>query len=260
MSTELTTNKEFETWLDENYWFEDAYCLNFIANEELNNISLTLAYQIKGTYEAGSERIRRVFELVAENPRDLPDITKIIFNPEHCMEGIELVETPEGIKFSLDIPRKLDIFCKKLSISQKQDLVDTVKPWVSETELFVHVVEGAAIPKPETWVSWFKGDGVDLSWRYYGGDPRESSAIPERNYEGWYLQELSAIPTTSEGLFFQHLKKQGDNLGFHVRRTEFSDRCWRLFEKYLLNIESTKISCGNCKFTRREWEKYLIEA
>ena len=104
---------------------------------------------------------------------------------------------------------------------------------------------------------WFKEDGVDISWRYYSGEARNSSSIPNGNYEGWYLQELSAIPKTTAGLFFQHLKTESDNLGFHVKRSEFDDRYWLLFEKYLLRLNSLKISCGNCKLSHEEWESYL---
>lgn len=259
MSIKLSSQEELESWLDENYWFQDGYCLGFTVRQEAKEVVLTLAHQIKGTYEANSERVRRVFEITAVDVSEIPEVDSNDFSSEHCMEGVDVIDSSEGITFSLDVPKILNITCNKIVVDEKEKLVDIVKPWVSDNELFVQVNDNSSIPNAEVWVNWFSEDGAEVSWRYYSGEARESSTIPGGNYEGWYLQELSAISTTREGLFFQHLKTESDSLGFHVRRNEFSDHCWLLFEKYLLNIKGLNISCGNCEFNHQEWESYLSD-
>jgi len=257
MSIKLSSQKKLESWLDENYWFQDGNCLGVTIRNEVKEIDLTLAYQIKGTYEANSERISRVFKITVVDILEISEIESNDFNPEHCMEGFESFDSDEGIKFSIDLPKKLNITCKSIFVSEKDELIDIVKPWFSDIEIFVQVNDSSSVPNAKVWVNWFKEDGVDVSWRCYGGKARESSSIPNGNYEGWYLQEISAISRTTEGLFFQHLKTEGDSLGFHVRRNEFSDRYWLLFEKYLLKICDLKIYCGNCKLNHQDWESYL---
>ena len=257
MSIELSSQEELKSWLGENYWFQDGYCLGLMVSPETKTVVLTLAYQTKGTYEANSERVRRLFQITAVDVSAIPEIDSNDFSSEHCMEGVDVPDSSDSITFSLDVPKILNITCKRIIVTEKDNLIDIVKPWFSDNELFVQVRDNSNIPNAETWVHWFKEDGVDISWRYYSGEARNSSSIPNGNYEGWYLQELSAIPKTTAGLFFQHLKTESDNLGFHVKRSEFDDRYWLLFEKYLLRLNSLKISCGNCKLSHEEWESYL---
>ncbi len=256
MSVKFTSFKDFENWLETNNWFQDGCCLQAEHDKVNDKLVLILAYQINGTYEANSERTRRVFQIVADDIIDISQYEASDLNQEHCMEGIDLCENEEYIEFSLDIPKLLKVRCRRIYVTKKENLTDIVKPWLSETELFVDICK-AKMPSPADWVCWFNKYGADVSWRFYGGEARESNNVPSKNYDGWFIQESNAIQKTTEGLFFQHVNIEDGKTTFHVRRNEFSDATWVIFKRILLKFENAIISSGNCKLNCREWRHLL---
>ena len=251
MSKVFESNSEFSEWLDKNYWFEDGYCLEISHKENSNSISLKLAYQIAGTYEANTERTLRVFSLLAEGLKKHTESTEVDWLADHCMEGVELKESSH-ILFSLDTPKIIEVECERIIVTECENVVEIVEPWLSETEIFIRV-KSDSLPTPDDWLSWFNAWGHDLGWRYYSGELKETTAVPRESYDGWYLQEKQLIPKTTQGLFFRLCKKEGWGFSISFQRSELNDKVWKSLKKLLLEFSNVEIHCGNCKFNKEEW-------
>mgnify|MGYP007012666349 CR=1 FL=1 len=257
LSEIFENNSDFSEWLDSNYWFQDGYLLDYKLDKSKNVISLNLAYQVDGTYEANTERTLKVFSVSAEGVRKHTEIEKGEWSTDHCMEGLD-VKDSDFVLFTLDIPKSIEIECSRVIVQEEPNKIEMVQPWLSETELFISV-KGYTLPTPKEWLSWFKETGHILGWRYYSGELKCADSVPQKSYDGWYLQEISSIPKTSQGLFFRHCKQEGDKFDISLQRTELCDNVWNSLKIIFLRFQDVEISSGNCKFNREQWLEKINE-
>ncbi len=75
---------------------------------------------------------------MAEGLQKYSEDTDIDWSADHCMEGIELKES-NHILFSIDTPKIIQVECERITVSESKDVVEIVKPWLSDTEIFVNV-------------------------------------------------------------------------------------------------------------------------
>ena len=196
-----------------------------------------------------------MFLIKAENIIKSTDFSNEDVNPDHCMEGVDLDETTKNIKLLFSVPKPIEIECNKVTIAQKPNIVDTVEPWTSDTEIFF-TVKNKALPSPTDWLKIFKENGLDLGWRYYGGELKKVESIPVKTYDGWYLQELSEINKTNYGLFFQDCEEKEKSFTIHLQRSELSDTIWNTLLTALLRFPDIEIHSGNCTFDNEKWQKH----
>jgi len=95
----ISTLQELDKWLEENCWFEDGHVLSLwpepspAGHRSPCGVRLQLAHQVAGGWEAGGTRILRVFGVEANGVREWSISTPESYQPDHCMEGIERIET-----------------------------------------------------------------------------------------------------------------------------------------------------------------------
>ncbi len=257
MSEIFESNSDFSEWLDSNYWFQDGYLLDYKLDETKSTINLLLAYQINGTYEANTERTLRVFSVKAEGVSNFTVLKGGEWSPDHCMEGLDIKDS-NLVSFTLDVPKPIEIECRRVVVWEEPNKIEVVKPWLSETELFIYV-HGESLPTPTEWLRWFKEADHDLGWRYYSGDLKAPDIVPEQSYDGWFLQVVSRIPETSQGLFFRHCKHDGSSFDVAFQRSELSDDVWNSLKEIVLKFQDIEIHSGNCKFNNKQWAKIVDE-
>lgn len=256
MSEVFENNSDFGKWLESNYWFQDGYLLDYKVEDSKNIIYLKLAYQIEGTYEANTERTLKVFSLKAEGVSNNTELEEGEWSKGHCMEGLDIKDS-RIILFTLDVPKPVEIECGSVTITQEPNKIEHVDPWLSEIEIFISV-QGEKLPTPAEWLQWFSVQGHRLGWRYYSGEQKEASAIPQREYDVWYLQTVDQIPQTSQGLFFRNCKDNGWSFDISFQRTELSDDVWCSLKQMILRFKNIEIRSGNCKFNNEQWRNSVV--
>ena len=260
----IKTKYDFEKWLSENHWFADG---RLQATEPLPSLpghsvaseaTIELAYQIKGNYKANSKAVYRVFKLYLKGIEEyhIPEKESLI--PEHCMEGVELIELDDNIGFTLDVPLNFTIVCSEIIVEQLPDLIETVKPWLSEREIFARII-GESMLSPKDWVSLFMKKGHDVVWHIYSGEPKNVNEVPMDNYEGWYLQVKSDLDIKLQGIFFFSCKTEENGFRFQIQNQGASKELWHSAKTIIGKFNNVEVRCGNCEFTGPEWIETLIQ-
>ena len=252
LSEIFENNSDFSKWLDSNFWFQDGYLLDYRLDRTKNTSSLVLAYQIDGTYEANTERTLKVFSVNAEGISNCPSLDEGEWSADYCLEGLD-VKDSSHVLFTLDAPKPIEIECRRVIVQEEPNKIEVVKPWLSDNELFISVQE-RCLPTPLEWLHWFKDSGHNLGWRYYSGKLKDPDSVPQQSYDGWYLQDSSRIPETSQGLFFRHCKQDGNAFEISFQRTELCDNIWNSLKEIVLGLKNIEIRSGNCKFDNEQWE------
>jgi hypothetical protein len=259
--TIVKNNAELERWLDEHTWFEDAFAIRVDPDPSAANapdsIRLVLGEQVEGGYVAGTERGIQDYVLTAAEIRRSTLGPDLVFAPGNCCQGIEVVTTSEGVGFRIDVPGTLEIVCGSLLIEAQAQRREQVPPWISDRE-FGATVPGIAVPAPAQWVAWFRKVGAEVCWRMYGGEAREGPGDPS-NYEGWYLQEPSAIRGTAGGVFFFACREREGALVLQWQRGEVSDALWKASQQVIALLEPAEAWCGNCQFSAEEWRRFVTD-
>ena len=260
----ISTIEELDRWLDENCWFEDGHVLSLwpepsVAGNRLpSSVNLQLAYQIAGGWEAGGSRVLRVFGLEAIGVREWSLNTFDSYEPDHCMEGIDRIDTEEGLGLILDVPGRLSLKCSELLIESQFELNEQIKPSLSDHE-FSAAVTGQNLPSPGEWIERLRRLGLQAVWRRYGGQAEPTSQVPS-DYTGWLLQTQERIAEHPAGLFFSHCgpNKNGD-LVVHIQSCydNHSDALWVACGRVVGSLAGSVVRCGNCRLTGKQWLEYL---
>ena len=232
----IRTIEELDRWLEENCWFEDGYVLSLwpkpspSGNQPPSRATLQLAYQVSGGWEAGDTRILRVFGVEAIGVREWSTNTPDSYLPDHCMEGIERIETGEGLGLIFDVPGPVSLICSELVIERQPDRTEPIKPRPSDRE-FSAIVPSRTRPSPTEWIEWLRRLGLEAVWRRYGGEAEPASQVPD-DYTGWLLQTPKRIGESQAGLFFFHCgpnqNGRSGNPHTELLRQQFSGALGRL--------------------------------
>src|SRR5262245_29261108 len=98
---------------------------------------MVLAYQIEGDYTAHSIRVLRAYRLVTLRVHEYHLITEwTTISSEHCSEGIDALDSEGTIAFSIDLPAILTVRCEEVTIEKLPNIVETVKPYLSDGEVY----------------------------------------------------------------------------------------------------------------------------
>jgi hypothetical protein len=261
----LDTRTRFEQWLSENDWFEDARVLSLkpFPNPERRLIPLTvnmeIAYQIEGNYKAYSTRISRVFQLIATGIQEYQLSTGDTFSSEHWSNGIEILESDSPIAFQMDIPGTLTLCCEMLAVEQLPDLVETVRPWLSDRDVAAKI-PASAMPSPEEWIRLFKKHNLNVAWHIYGSESKPTSEVPPSDYEGWFLQVPEELCDEHQGLFFFGCKPDSVGFSVNIHNHNASTLLWHTAEVIIGQFQDVEVHCGNCEFHGSEWLEQLSKS
>jgi hypothetical protein len=260
----ISTIEELDRWLDENCWFEDGYVLSLwpkpspSGNQPHSRATLQLAYQVSGGWEAGDTRILRVFGVEAIGVREWSINTPDSYLPDHCMEGIDRIETGEGLGLIFDVPGPVSLICSELVIERQPDRTEPIKPKPSDRE-FSAIVPSRTRPSPTDWIEWLRRMGLEAVWRRYGGEAEPASQVPD-DYTGWLLQTPKRIGESQAGLLFFHCgPNQNGDLVIHIQ-SYYDNNCqglWAACGRVLGSMSGSVVRCGNCRLTGKQWLEYL---
>ena len=254
----IKTIDDFEKWLSENHWFADGRLQAYDpfpllpSSPSPSEATIELAYQIKGNYKAYSKAVYRVFKLNLKGLKEyhIPEEGSLI--PDHCMEGVELIESNQHIGFTLDVPLNFTIVCSEIIIEQLPDLIETVKPWLSDREVYAEVSE-RTLPKPEDWINLFKQKGHDVVWHIYSCESKDVNEVPVEKYEGWYLQTKTDLNLHHQGIFFFSCKNEKHGFRIQIQNQGASKELWHSAMIILGEFNNVEIHSGNCEFTGQKW-------
>lgn len=257
--TLVKSNAELERWLREHTWFEDALVVALSPDPTTgsapDSIRLVMGDLVSTSHVAGTEQRIQDYALTATAIRRSTLGPGLEFAPGNCGEGIEVVETDDGVAFRIDVPGVLEIACGSLLIEPLGVRSERVQPWISDRE-FGATIPGVPVPSPQQWVAWFRETGREVCWRMYGGEAREHPA-DRGEYEGWYLQEPAKVGETSGGIFFFVCRVRDGALILQWQRGETSNEVWRAAQRVLALLEPARVWCGNCEFTGAEWSLFV---
>jgi len=266
----IQTASAFKEWLVENHWFADCHVLglNPLPSSSVgpppDTASMVVAYQIQGDYTAHSLRVLRVYRLVmlrvheyllVTDWKDIGIQINDAISSTHCSRGIDALDSEDTIAFSIDLPAILTVRCEEATIEQLPNIVETVKPWLSDREVYARV-PAARLPTPAQWVELFHEQGEEVAWHIYCEESKAISAVPQ-DYRGWFLQHTKFFGEGPQGLFFFACSSDKD--GFHVtiENSGASHRLWHTAKIILGRFTGVLIRCGNCTLTGTEWIEEL---
>ncbi|MDP4147008.1 MAG: hypothetical protein Q8936_21460 [Bacillota bacterium] len=254
--------RDFEEWLDDNYWFEDGYIAEITTHENehsnISSVEIRIGYQIDGTLNGATPITLKEYIIKASKIKLWTFINKTIYNPDNCISGIETIDECDGIGFEVDVPGSVKLVCDVITVEGPFLKKSIRKPWVSESFVYFNIKEGQ-IPKPSQWIHWLDQLGLDVSWRHGGSEAKLIEIVPYPDYSGWFLQETYKIPSTQFGVFFSNIGFKKGDLSLSIQKYDSNiDILWDAVNRILPeNIQKLEVLCGNCRFNRSEWLEYV---
>ena len=243
-----------ETWLDQNYWFEDGYISNI--ETDANGIQITIGFQLEGNYVAGEPQILKEYTIT---PNEI--VTWTYDSNVHqleelkCIESINLTDTGLGLRF--ETSPAIELICKSFYINDAKIINTQTKPWISERE-FSFSYESDELPHADFWIDAFKNFGIQMSFRIYADQERERNRIPYPDYSGLFLQRTDRLLISNKGIFFSSVTTNDKliNYTFELDDENLSEE-WMLLQKLIANWPQLKVTCGNVTFIGIEWKNYI---
>lgn len=259
----IDTREGLTAWLDSHQGFPDLFVLRMEPRPRTDGVpslpvvTLDLATQIDGGFEAGDKRTLRVFQLSAEsvetfwieNPRRY-DST---FCNDQGMRQLD-IDRP-GLQ--LDVPTRVQLVCGALTVRELDDRTEIIQPWIDDAELSAQV-RGHALPTPAEWVELFGREGVSVVWRRFGEGQQVVQSVPA-DYMGWYLQEPERLARTgSDGIFFFSASARPGAFVVHVQNHDPNNLdLWKALQRILAAYPDLEIRTGNCSLNAATWRSYL---
>lgn len=246
---------DLNKWLEENYYFENGHILSV----EQNPLAIVVGYNVKGNYKAHSEWHILAYRIAPNgllNPQGSFDVMPA---EEYYIDGIDPIKVEEGIGLEFCASSMFSLISQSLLISDPMLIKTTFKPWMHPTEIQI-TAPTEEIPKPSFWREKFLDRGIDIVFRYYSGEAKNSSEVPYPNYGGYFIQLSTRIEETREGILIDKIE-----LINHEMRASFSNKdphlqnAWIFLTSIIADIQNVKITCGNCEFTGEEWKQILQE-
>jgi len=250
------SSNEFETWLSEYNFLEDAYILA-VDKEPL---TVTIGCIISGNYRANSERQILPFSLQPEVivawdfDQKVPSIPN-----DYYVYGIQALQVADGIRLDFGDPADFSLVANRIKVTQLPVVIDTFRPWTSDREFYVtaNLIE---IPTPGFWLEQFKKRGEDISYRYIYGERKALAEIPYPDYSGYFFQLTARIAGTADGIFikFLSLKDQRFSVSFELWDKDLNSQ-FMILQQIVGEFKDVEIDCGNCIFSGPEWIQYLAD-
>jgi hypothetical protein len=250
------SSKEFETWLSEYNFLEDAYILA-VDKEPL---AITIGCIISGNYWANSERQILPFSLQPEVivawdfDQKVPNIPN-----DYYVYGIQTSQEANGIRLDFGDPADFSLITNRIKVTQLPIVIDTFRPCPSDREFYV-TANLTEIPTPGFWLEQFKKRGEDISYRYIHGERKALVEIPYPDYSGYFFQLTDRIADTANGVFikFLSLKDRRFSVSFELWDKDMKSQ-FTVLQQIVGELEEVEIHCGNCIFSGQEWSQYLAD-
>jgi hypothetical protein len=254
----IVTFSDLEAWLEDNHWLEEA-TLETVdplpSRERCTSVSLDLAMQIAGGYDAGELRVVGYYRIRCREIVEcsVPDIG---VHRGSIIDGIQTIDSPHGA-FALAIaePISIRIVCREVIIEQ-EEIEDVVPEWFSPSDFHARVRD-ARLPSPRDWIAWFRSQGADVCWRYLHGEEKDATQVPI-DYIGWFLQYRSLISRSPGGLFIRDCRETRDGFNLSVEVTDAAAHPLLVAAgRYLLLNPSLSVRSGNVTLDRDRWREHL---
>lgn len=250
----ITDRNKLESWLDQNYWFEDGFISKI--GQDSNGPIITVGFQLKGTYVAGEPMTIKEFDL---KPIGICNCTfsDSGFKPSYdwCIRGLDLVENDFGIRF--ETPNVFELTCESIDVSEPRVIETYTKPWLSEREIFISASIDS-IPRPDFWINSFKQYSANIGLRVLGDKITEYEKIPYPDYSGFFIQRPDRVNENDKGIFIKSIiQKDSDlHISFELDDAELKTE-WTILFKIISNLNALNVSCGNVSFNQKEWTEYI---
>ncbi len=250
----ITERNKLESWLDQNYWFEDGFISKI--EQKSNELIITVGFQLKGTYVAGEPMTIKEFDL---KPKQINSWTfsDSVFKPSYnsCIEGLNLVENDFGIRF--ETYNVFELTCKSIDISEPRVIETFTKPWMSETEIFISAFIDS-IPRPDYWIKNFEQRSINIGLRVYGDKIKETAKIPYPDYSGFFIQRQDRINKNDSGIFISSITENGREISFSFELQDFElKKEWNVLYNIIANFNGLNVTCGNVNFNQSEWLDFI---
>jgi len=253
----ISSAKALQEWLKGNDWFQDSRVLELNPRPEssLNpmpsEVTIDIASYAGGDHNENSKRMWRVFRLRATGIDEYRLEAGGTISEEHWSEGVEILDSQSPISLRFDLPGALTLRCAQITVEERPQFVETVKPWLSDWEVSARISSGS-VPTPKEWLGLFKRHNQSPSWRTYGSESRPAHNVPEKDYEGWFLQAPDG-QQERQGIFFFSCKPQAQGFSVHLQNQGASRVLWRAAMNILGEFKDVEIKCGNRKFSGTDW-------
>lgn len=276
-STEVTLsfedNTSFADWLEEHDYFDSgcggifepeptAFGRKVVAPER---VSFQLGFPVGGSYDAGQLRRVKRYEFIADGVELWADIREhaASFGFDGPLLGGVIVND-ENTLLDLVIDDSIQLQCRRIQIRELSDLTVVNLPAVNKRSATLFFAD-TPLPSPVDWIEWLKESGADASWRRMHDVAVAASEVNQDDYEGWFLQSLSLIDSTTGGLMLKSLKAIDG--GFFAEFDNWeqpaddqsSSELWNKLSQMAALRPNVFVRCGNCLLTGAEWKQALLE-
>lgn len=250
----INTFNDLDKWLSDNFFFEDGHIL--VIKE--NPLEIIIGYNVKGNYEANSERHIFSFKIIPSKIHEWHYNKDIItIGDGNYIEYIDTIEVENRICLEFFTTATIRLVAESFVIEEQELIKTTFKPWASEKEIYL-IASLSEIPRPEFWKEELYRYGHNILFRYYSGEERQPEQVPYPDYQGYYIQLSDRISSTQEGIFLKNIQVENGKLNLSFEnKDEKLKNIWDDLTLILADFPHAKIYSGNCEFTGKEWKQYL---
>lgn len=266
MAFVIRDRESLAAFLSEHGGFEDASVTLAepvaVAGVVPDEVRLTLAYQTRGDYRAGSTRTMSEVDLIGSGVIEWTLTDASQHAPGHCVEEIVLLDLEGAIGLEVDLPGRVRLVCRELTVGSTRSWDEVVPLWLSQQEWYAEVARDA-VPSPREWVEALAARGFAVAWHLYGGEPVEPTEVPAADYEGWYLglidREGALLGDCQHrrGLFIRLAVVVDARLRLALGSVGAEADLWRAASAILDASDEGEVRCGNGAFALHEWRSYL---
>jgi hypothetical protein len=237
-----------ETWLDKMDYFEFSKLLGVNHNP----LSITLGYQ--------SEDVGGKFNRIRITPIDVKHWkykeTKKFFPSETTdIRQIDLVKDIDDIiklRFIHSFA-EVQLECKQFETNELPPV--EIKPILNFNETWVTLsAPNKKLIKPLEWLEILKQRQFDVSFRLYGGEPKDVNLVPE-DYTGYFISKNDRINENLTGIFISAAKSTSNSMYniFECQDSKSYDLWIELIDIFS-EIENSEIMIGDVIINNKIWK------
>lgn len=241
-----------ETWLDEMDYFEFSKLLGVNHNP----LSITLGYPSEDT--GGKYNRIKITPIVVKNWKYKE--TKKFFPSENTdIRQIDLVKSIDNnieLRFIHSFT-VVQLECKKF---ETEELIPVeIKPKLNFNETRVTLAAPTKeLIKPSEWMEILKGRQFNVSFRLYGGEPKDVNLIPE-DYTGYFISKNDRIKENLTGIFVSAAKSANNSMYniFECQDSKSYDLWIELIDIFS-EIENSEIMIADVIINKKIWKNQFL--
>lgn len=245
-------SNNIETWLNEMDYFEFSKLL--VVNN--NPLTIILGYP--------SEEIIGKYNRIRISPIDVKKWkykeTKKFFPSETTdIRQIDLVKEIDNIiklRFIHSFA-EVQLECKQFETEELSPI--EIKPKLNFNETWVTLsAPNKNLIKPTEWLKILKERHFDVSFRLYGGEPKDDNLVPE-DYTGYFLAKNDRIKESLTGIFISAAKSSNNSM-YNILECQDSKSydLWIELIDVFSEIENSEIMIGDVIINKMIWKSQLV--